>query len=76
MVGIEVERLLRIADAEPCLVGTTGWTCTALSTCEHLAQLYAELKRRHKAQQARAIIREELRQFVEWQEADDHVEEV
>ena len=67
---IEVERLLRIANAAPKLVGQTGWTCAALSACEHLAQLYTELKRRYKAQHARAIIREELRRFVEWQGAD------
>ena len=70
MVWIEVERLLCIADAEPKLVGQTGWTCAALCACEHLAQLYTELKRRCKAQQARALVRETLRQSMEWQTAD------
>jgi hypothetical protein len=46
-------------------VGLTGWTCAALSGCEHLAQFYHELKRCHKAMQARAL-REVLRQFVVW----------
>src|SRR5262245_35760196 len=58
-----VERLLRIADAEPALVGLTAWTCAALCACEHLAQLYTELKRRYKAAQARALVQAELRRF-------------
>lgn len=37
-----------------------------IGASEHLAQVYAELKRRHKAMPARAILREALRQFVAW----------
>ncbi|HLW03892.1 MAG TPA: hypothetical protein VKT82_34915 [Ktedonobacterales bacterium] len=69
IVGMEVERLLRIAQEHPGLVGQMEWTGAALSASEHLAQLYAELKRRHKAMQARALLREELRRFVEWDAA-------
>ncbi len=65
--GMEVERLLRIAQEHPYLVGSADWTGAALSASEHLAQLYAELKRRYKATQARAFVREELRRFVEWE---------
>ena len=59
--GMEVERLLRIAEESPLLAGTSDWTSAALGASEHLAQLYAELKRRHKAQRARAILCDELR---------------
>ncbi len=66
--GMEVERLLRIAQEHPCLVGQMEWTGAALCASEHLAQLYAELKRRFKAERARALLREELRRFVEWEQ--------
>ena len=66
LFGLEVERLLRIAEEHPSLVGGVDWTCAALGASEHLAQLYAELKRRHRAMPARAILREELRRFIEW----------
>ncbi len=65
--GMEVERLLRIAQEHPGLVGQMEWTGAALSASEHLAQLYAELKRRYKAAQARALLRDELRRFIEWE---------
>ena len=48
MFGMEVERLLRIAEEHPVLVGGTDWTCAVLGASEHLAQVYAELKRRHQ----------------------------
>lgn len=66
MFGMEVERLLRIAEEHPSLAGGVDWTCAALGASEHIAQVYAELKRRHKAMPARAMLREELRRFVEW----------
>jgi hypothetical protein len=62
--GMEVERLLRIAEEHPSLVGQEEWTRAVLGASEHLAQLYAELKRRHSWQQARAMLREALRCFV------------
>ncbi|HLW02253.1 MAG TPA: hypothetical protein VKT82_26595 [Ktedonobacterales bacterium] len=64
---LEVERLLRIAQEHPSLVGGLDWTGAALCASEHIAQVYGELKRRHKAMRARAILREELRCFVAWQ---------
>ena len=67
-VGLEVERLLRVAQDHPSLVGQMVWTGAALSASEHIARFYAELKRRHKATRARALVREELRRFVAWKE--------
>ena len=63
----EVERLLRIVRELPALIGEDIWASAALSACEHVAQVYAELKRRHKAMRARAMLREELRRFITWQ---------
>jgi hypothetical protein len=62
--GMEVERLLRIAQEDPRLAGVAYWTGAVLGASEHLAQLYRELKRRHKAMRAREMLREELRRFV------------
>jgi hypothetical protein len=67
--GMEVERLLRIVQEPPGLVGAWEWTLASLGASEHLAQLYAELKRRHRAARARAILREELRRFITWHPA-------
>ncbi len=64
----EVERLLRIAQESPLVVGNGAWTQAALVACAHLARVYAELRRRHRAMQAKAIVREELRRFVTWNE--------
>lgn len=64
--GIEIERLLQIVETAPSDIGERAWTLAVLGACHHLAQLYAELKRRHKAMRARAIIHEELRLFVAW----------
>lgn len=65
--GVEVERLLRIMQEPPTLVGDDDWTHAALEACEHLAQVYHELRRRHKATRARAIVRDALRRFSEGQ---------
>src|SRR5690242_14493871 len=56
--GMEVERLLRIVQEPPLLVGAADWTQAALGASEHVAQVYAELKRRHKARRARFLLRE------------------
>lgn len=64
--GMEVERLLRIVDTPPELIGERLWALAVLGVCEHLSYLYAELKRRHKAMPARALLREEMRGYVEW----------
>lgn len=65
--GVEAERLLRIAQEHPCLVGDANWTGAALGASARIARIYAELKRRSKAMQARALVREALCCFVEWQ---------
>jgi hypothetical protein len=67
LFGMEVERLARIAQEAPALVGSGEWTRAALGAFEHIAQIYAELKRRHKAMQARALLREDLRACITWQ---------
>ena len=64
--NVEVERLLRISEATPFLLGEDDWARAVLRVCEHLNQLYAELKRRHRAMRARAILREELRAYIAW----------
>jgi hypothetical protein len=70
LFGMEVERLLRIAQEHPSFAGQVEWTCAVLGASEHLAQVYHELKRRHTWQAARAMLRQELRQFTEWQATD------
>jgi hypothetical protein len=69
--GMEVERLLRLTDADPRFVGAGRWTCAALGASEHLAQLYYELKRRHRAMPARAMLWAELARLVDWQASED-----
>jgi hypothetical protein len=64
--NVEVERLLRVSEAPPCLVGENDWARSALGVALRLAQLYAELKRRHKARRARALLRDELRRYITW----------
>lgn len=64
--NVEVERLLRISEAPPALVGADDWARAALGVSQRLSQLYAELKRRHRAMRARAILRDELRAYIEW----------
>ncbi len=71
-VAVEAERLARIAEEAPALVGGGHWTEVTLASCAEVARLYAELKRRHHAARARALLREELRQFVAW--TDDAAE--
>jgi len=65
--NIDVERLLRIIETPPALVGVEEWTQAVLGACGHLAQLYRELKRRRKAKAARAMLREALQAFVVWE---------
>src|SRR5579859_1323073 len=62
----EVERLMRLLDVPPVLVGREEWTAAVLGICERLARLYGEMKRRYRARQARAIVCAALAQFVEW----------
>jgi hypothetical protein len=67
LFGLEVERLLRIVQVPPVLVGEEDWTRAALGASEHLAQVYAELKRRAGARTARALVRDVLRRYITWQ---------
>jgi hypothetical protein len=68
--GMEVERLLRIMQEPPGLVGGVNWTKATLGASKHLIQIYRELKRRQPPQAgqgralgARGILREALRRF-------------
>ena len=63
LFGAEVERLLRSAEEAPGMVGAASWTRAVLGACEHVAQIYGELKRRHKAMRARAMLREQLQRY-------------
>jgi hypothetical protein len=63
--GIEVERLLQLMQESPILAGGGVWTQAVLGACEHIAQVYGELKRRHGFRIARAIVREELQRFIQ-----------
>ena len=64
---IEVERLLRTCEAPPALLGQDTWARAVLRICEHLTQLYTELKRRQGARRARYLLRERLRHYITWQ---------
>jgi hypothetical protein len=66
LIAVELERLTRIAEEAPALVGGGCWTEAALAACAQVARLYAELKRRHRAERARALLCAELRRFVAW----------
>ena len=68
---MEVERLVRSLEEAPGLVGGADWTRGVLGACEHVAQVYGEWRRRHKARRARAIVREELAAFVEWTDGSE-----
>ena len=70
LFGMEVERLLRIMQEPPSLVGGVDWTRAAPGASEHLSQVYKEVKHRQPAQagqgralRARGILREALRRF-------------
>jgi len=66
LTRFEAERLLRLLDYPPALVGQEEWTAALLALCARLALAYRELKRRYRAKQVRAIVREALAQFVVW----------
>ncbi len=61
---IEVECLLRIMQAPPALLGEEIWTRAALGSCERLAQIYHELRRRVGARSARRMLREVLSAYI------------
>src|SRR5215813_2069574 len=66
--GMETERLLRIAQEHPSMVGQVEWVQASLGASEHIAQVYGELKRRYKAVRARYLLREALRRYVTWEQ--------
>jgi hypothetical protein len=66
LLGMEVERLLRLAQVSPAEPGIAAWLAGVLAASEHVDQVYHEL-RRYKAARARAILRGELAAFLSWQ---------
>ncbi|HEY7358721.1 MAG TPA: hypothetical protein VH590_19700, partial [Ktedonobacterales bacterium] len=63
---LEVERLLRIMQTPPALIGAEDWTRAALGACGHLAQVYHELKRRYGVRAVRRALRDLLYASVRW----------
>ena len=64
---VETERLLRILQAPPALLGEAVWTPAALGACEHLAQLYHEFRRRYGARAVRRFVRRALVEYIYWE---------
>lgn len=60
LFDVDLERALRIMQADPAEIGEDRWTQAALGTCGHLAQAYREFQRRCGTRRARSLIREEL----------------
>jgi len=71
LLGMEVERLLRLIDLPPQEIGEGAWVAASLAVYAHVAQVYHELRRRYKTRRAREIVREELRLFETWQGKGD-----
>ncbi len=65
-LGMDIERAYRITQADPTEVGENLWTLTLLSACQHVAQVYRELRRRYRAKRARELVWDALRLFVSW----------
>ena len=68
--GMEVERLLRLAQLPPGELGEGAWLAAVLAASEHVAQVYHEWRRRCGAMRARAIVREQLQRFLECDRID------
>jgi hypothetical protein len=71
-MGMEIERLYRITQTPAWKIGEDLWTQTLLGVCRHLAQLYAELARRCKAERARKVARLALHLFLFWDAGERH----
>lgn len=65
-VYVEVERLVRLMQVPPSLLGEDLWTHVALGTCERLAQLYKEVLRRAGRQATRRWLGALLENCVCW----------
>ena len=61
------ELLLHIVRMPPSLVGEALWTRSTLGTCEHLAQLYREFRRRYQARATRKFVQRVLTLYVLWE---------
>jgi hypothetical protein len=65
-LSIHIERLYRMTQTPQDEVGPDLWTQAVLGVCRHLAQCYETLRRRYKAERARAIVWDMLRRFAAW----------
>jgi hypothetical protein len=65
ILGMEVERILRLVQLPPSELGQGAWVAAVLAACEHVAQVY-QVWRRYRAARAREMLREELQRFLDW----------
>jgi hypothetical protein len=65
-MSMNIERLYRMTQTPQWEIGEDLWTQTFLAVCRHLAQLYAALVRRCKAERARKLAQMVLRFFLTW----------
>ena len=63
----EVERVLWLVQVPPTLMGEEVWTRAVLGSCQHLAQVYHEFRRRYKARKVRRFVREALLDYIYWE---------
>ncbi len=66
VLGMEVERLLRLVQLSPSELGQGAWVAGVLAACEHVAQVYQVWRRRYRAARAREMLHEELQRFLDW----------
>jgi hypothetical protein len=68
---MEFERLLRIIQTPPRLMGEETWTRAALDACQHLAQVYHEFRRRYSSRRVRWFVRRVLEEYISWEPAPE-----
>ncbi|HLV97823.1 MAG TPA: hypothetical protein VKT82_04015 [Ktedonobacterales bacterium] len=76
---VNTERLLLLVRVPPALMGEDLWTHVLLGTCEHLAQLYHQFRKRYGARATRRFVRDTLNNYVCWEpkkEAGQEAEEM
>ena len=66
---IDLERLVRIMEVPPSVLGAAIWTHSALGSCERLAQLYQEVLRRYGALGHAALCARLLDSYICWEPA-------